>query len=101
MEKQKGDTRTTVSFQAAGQPRPYADSSYRYTVTCEIVDYATFEWKPVGYGEDVMKSRAKEMGHRWSEKDDPNYCWASPQLQYARKKSEGVWEFSVTEAYTG
>lgn len=87
----------TVRTITAGQPRPYADSVYRYHVLFEWVPYGKTEFEPRDYQESIVKIYLQAV-KSWNDKSDRQ--WFEPKLNYMKKLGVGFWEFQVTEEYT-
>lgn len=94
--------RITIEYVASGQPRPYADSRNIYRIKYEITNYKTGVFEPCKMeNKDMVLRDAKHFGG-WTEKDDPNFCWASTRLDYCTpvEGEVGVWEWKTTTPFT-
>ena len=92
-----GTRRFTFEYQRAGQPRPYADHIYEFTVTVEWVPYKDGGgiWEPNdGLNEAIVIRHARAF-QPWHDKPE----WHQPRLKSKRKIGPGVWQFIVTEPY--
>lgn len=92
--------RITIETLAAGQPGPYADHKLHVRVTFELSYKTTGEWEPWNIWDDA-EVRALLKTAKCGFTDDPPADWASPKLERLWKSAPGVWEFIITEAYTG
>ena len=91
-----GDWRMTVETLHAGQLRPYADTLYKYRVFFERAESAE-KYVPSPWVQHVVESHLRGIcGWKVAGEGD----WASPRLDYIKQLGPGLWEFSVTLAYT-
>lgn len=103
-----GDWRMTVEVLQSGQTRRYGDTIHTYRVFFEHCSEIrkgpvnttppndTFE--PVEWYQGLIERYLRGI-YNWTNPEEGN--WASPRLDYLRKVSPGLWEFSVREEYTG
>ena len=94
--------RITWDVLASGQPRPYADHRLHVRVTFEYLERYTGgeHWGPNdSWKEPDVRAVLKTLRCGFTDKSPEN--WASPVLQYLKETAPGVWEFVITEAYTG
>ncbi len=92
------DFRVTVNYKQYGQPRPYADSIYRATMTVEQLD--NLQWKPSPWAD--VKHFSK-LVRNWTHEGRPygkpmGECFA-PHLTKLEKIGTGVYDVEVTEIY--
>ena len=99
-----GTRRFTFEYKSAGQPRPYADSIYDFTVTCEWIPYAKgkspndktrTDWVP----NDLPEKRFTEMARVFNPWLD-NPKWYEPHLMSVTQIDCGIWRYVITEVYT-
>lgn len=96
-----GDVRYTVSFLHSGQPRPYADSVYKFTLTIERIPYgdATPVWVPAEHADELFDAAAQVLGHSFMDKSDPARKWHQPYLAERTRDGNSV-TYTVIEPYT-
>lgn len=96
-----GDRRYTIEWIHSGQPRPYADSLYEFTILCEWWPYKpkgeVIDWEPCDLTEGLVDQAAKALARNFYTKERN---WASPFLQSRIKVSTGKWKYRISEAYT-
>lgn len=101
MANHRNITRITYETLAAGQPRPYADSVYRYRVTFER-QWKTneFELRPWEISRDVAIRELSRLPIGFIPPDQKPEGWWSSRLDYLTEISPGVWEFQTHSPYT-
>jgi hypothetical protein len=79
-----------IKLTQCGQPRPYADSIYAGTVTAESEQEARDKLQE-------MRGTTRPILDKQGGGDD----WSRSYFTKFRKSGESVWEFSITQPYTG
>jgi len=104
--------RVTYETLTAGQPRPYADSIYRYRIYFEWQGMAGYKDKNAPFVPRdkmvatsnphalAMVTKFAKAFSGWSEPTDHGFDWASTKLDYIKEVGPGVWEFQTSSAYT-
>lgn len=92
--------RITVTCLAAGQPRPYADSIYRYIMLIEWQGMAGYKnpdasFEPRDLVDAVARRIANGVTRGWKE----NPQWHEARLRKFNKVAPGTWEIEIVEPY--
>lgn len=109
IKPERGDARYTVRTLAAGQPRPYADSRRHVRVWFEHVPYTgECTWQPHQMMEEYVRKTLlglrcgfTEFTYPPKDREATAGDYFADRLDWLRNTAPGVWEFSVTSAYTG
>lgn len=93
-----GDYRLTVENIRAGQPRPYADSIYEFTIFAEWIPYGKTELEPVKWIELIFISHAKGISYFKLKTEKRE--WHEKYLDSVVKVGEGKYKFIIIEPFT-
>jgi hypothetical protein len=92
----------TIETITAGQPRPYADSVYKYRVFCEYywdaIDGPRLSDSYFLKDHEVLALlRASRSTQKWVKKEERD--WHEAYLDYITEVEPGVWEVQIISPY--
>jgi hypothetical protein len=85
----------TVKHLAAGQPRPYADSTYEYEITLGGEWYG----KSPDFGREVIKRVVGGLCRPFSKEKDDARAFYETYLDTLEKRGPGHWFVRIVEPY--
>lgn len=93
----KAVQRVTITTLEAGQPRPYADSRYRYRVEIEyqpplLGEPRTVRWK----GKTLLSAACQAVGYKWPQGP---HAWHESYVKEAVELEPGVAEVLVVHPF--
>jgi len=89
-----GTRRFTIEYKSTGQPRPYADHIYDFTITVEWIPYGKDDWELNELAYEIIERHAR-ASQNWHDKPE----WHQPRLWSKSHVNKGVWQFIVIQPF--